>query len=261
MKLLFGKKCILLSDKNTDEKDKEKDKINIKKLFDGFEDNSHGNINVILGEKFCVDYDNDLEPLRVELCEIIIKYIEKFKTITNLLDIQFILFVLLKRIYFYYFDKFEEAITPLFVQILINLCLFKDNDKINPVLQFVNELLNSKNEQDAAFKDLLKSKIDEAKNNTNFEFNPKENVTGNLEKIQNEVIYVEEPNLNLGFFTDAEIESGESLAVYVELSKPFGFIDLTLIVKNYDINFTVTNLSEGRVIYQEKKLKSDKGLK
>ena len=261
LKLLFGKKCILLSDKNTDEKDKEKDKINIKKLFDGFEDNSHGNINVILGEKFCVDYDNDLEPLRVELCEIIIKYIEKFKTITNLLDIQFILFVLLKRIYFYYFDKFEEAITPLFVQILINLCLFKDNDKINPVLQFVNELLNSKNEQDAPFKDLLKSKIDEAKNNTNFEFNPKENVTGNLEKIQNEVIYVEEPNLNLGFFTDAEIESGESLAVYVELSKPFGFIDLTLIVKNYDINFTVTNLSEGRVIYQEKKLKSDKGLK
>ena len=257
LKLFFGKNCILLSDKNTDEKDK----INIKKLFDGFEDNSHGNINVILGEKFYVDYDSDLEPLRVELCEIIIKYIEKFKTITNLLDLQFILFVLLKRIYFYYFDKFEEAITPLFVQILINLCLFKDNDKINPVLQFVNELLNSKNEKDEDLKDLLKSKIDEAKNNTNFEFNPKENATGNLEKIQNEVIYVEEPNLNLGFFTDAEIESGESLAVYVELSKPFGFIDLTLIVKNYDINFTVTNLSEGRVIYQEKKLKSDKGLK
>ena len=257
LKLFFGKNCILLSDKNTDEKDK----INIKKLFDGFEDNSHGNINVILGEKFYVDYDSDLEPLRVELCEIIIKYIEKFKTITNLLDLQFILFVLLKRIYFYYFDKFEEAITPLFVQILINLCLFKDNEKINPVLQFVNELLNSKNEKDEDLKDLLKSKIDEAKNNTNFEFNPKENATGNLAKIQNEVIYVEEPNLNLGFFTDAEIESGESLAVYVELSKPFGFIDLTLIVKNYDINFTVTNLSEGRVIYQEKKLKSDKGLK
>ena len=65
----------------------------------------------------------------------------------------------------------------------------------------------------------------------------------------------------MGFFTDAEIESGDTLALYVELSKPFGFIDLTLIVKNYDINFTVTNLSEGKVIYQEKKLKSDKGLK
>ena len=260
LKLFFGKNCILLSDKNSDEKDKEKDKINIKKLFDGFDDNSHGNINVILGEKFYVDYDSDLEPLRVELCEIIIQYIEKFKTIINLLDLQFILFVLLKRIYFYYFDKYEEAITPLFVQIIINLCLFKD-EKINPVHQFVNELLNSKNEQDAELKDLLKAKIEEAKNNNNFEFNPKENGNGNLEKIQNEVIYVEEPNLNLGFFTDAEIESGETLSLYVELSKPFGFIDLTLIVKYYDINFTVTNLSEGKIIYQEKKLKSDKGLK
>lgn len=260
LKLFFGKKCILLSDKNTDEKDKEKDKINIKKLFDGFDDNSHGNINVILGEKFFVDYESDLEPLRVELCEIIIKFIEKFKTLSNILDFQFILFVLLKRIYFYYFDKFEEAITPLFVQILINLCLFKD-EKINPVIQFVNELLNSKNEQDETFKELLKKKIEEAKNIADFNFNPKDNLNGNLEKIQNEIIYVEEPNLNLGFFTDAEIESGDTLALYVELSKPFGFIDLTLIVKNYDINFTVTNLSEGKVIYQEKKLKSDKGLK
>ena len=260
LKLFFGKKCILLSDKNTDEKDKEKDKINIKKLFDGFDDNSHGNINVILGEKFFVDYESDLEPLRVELCEIIIKFIEKFKTLSNILDFQFILFVLLKRIYFYYFDKFEEAITPLFVQILINLCLFKD-EKINPVIQFANELLNSKNEQDETFKELLKKKIEEAKNIADFNFNPKDNLNGNLEKIQNEIIYVEEPNLNLGFFTDAEIESGDTLALYVELSKPFGFIDLTLIVKYYDINFTVTNLSEGKVIYQEKKLKSDKGLK
>ena len=260
LKLFFGKKCILLSDKNTDEKDKEKDKINIKKLFDGFDDNSHGNINVILGEKFFVDYESDLEPLRVELCEIIIKFIEKFKTLSNILDFQFILFVLLKRIYFYYFDKFEEAITPLFVQILINLCLFKD-EKINPVIQFINELLNSKNEQDETFKELLKKKIEEAKNIADFNFNQKDNLNGNLEKIQNEIIYVEEPNLNLGFFTDAEIESGDTLALYVELSKPFGFIDLTLIVKNYDINFTVTNLSEGKVIYQEKKLKSDKGLK
>ena len=49
--------------------------------------------------------------------------------------------------------------------------------------------------------------------------------------------------------------------IYVELSKPFGFIDFALDVKNYDINFNITNLSEGKVIYQHKKLKSDKALK
>jgi hypothetical protein len=132
IKLFFGKKCLLLSDKsNNDENTKKKV---VKKLFDGFEDNSHGNVDIVLGERFFVDYDTDLEPMREKLCEIIIVFIEKFKTISNLLEFQYIQFVLLKRIFFYYFEKFEEKIVPLFVQILINLCLFKDNDKISQVI-------------------------------------------------------------------------------------------------------------------------------
>ena len=261
VKLFFGKKCILLNDKINNEENKENKKVEIKKLFDGFEDNSHGNINVILGEKFFIDYDNDLEPMREKICEIIIKFVEKFKDISNILELQYIQFFLLKRIYFYYFERFEKELSPLFAQILVNLCLFKDNEKINPVIQFVNELLNSKDEKYQNFKELLLQKIEEAKNNSGFNFNQKNKLFSNLEKIQNEVIYIEEPNLNIGFFTDVEIESGDSLNLYVELSKPYGFIDFALDVKSYDINFTVTNLSEGRVIYKEKKLKADKALK
>ena len=263
MKLFFSKKCILLSDKNTGEenKDEKEKKVQIKKLFDGYEDNSHGNINVILGEKFIVDYETDLETMREQLCEVIIKFVEKFKNVSNLLELQSIQFVLLKRIFFYYFEKYENQISPLFVQILINLCLFKDNEKVNPVILFITELLNSNDEKYNNFKELLKQKMEEAKNNVDFNIDLKNNLPGNLEKIQNEIVYIEEPNLNLGFFTDVEIESGDSLDLYVELSKPFGFIDFTLDIKNYDINFSVTNLTEGRVIYQEKKLKSDKALK
>ena len=258
VKLLFGKKCILLNDKHTDE---EKNKqLEIKKFFDGNSDNTYGNINVILGEKFIVDYDADLEPMRENLCQIIINFVEKFKNATNLIELQYIQFVLLKRIYFYYFHKFEKEISPLFVQILINLCLFKDNEKIRPVVQFVNELLNSKDEKDENLKDLLSQKIEEAKSNSGFNFEVKK-TSGNLEKMQNEVIHIEEPNLNLGFFTDIEIECGDTFDLYVELSKPFGFIDFTLDIREYDINFSVTNLSEGKVIYEEKKLKSDKAFK
>ena len=76
--------------------------------------------------------------------------------------------------------------------------------------------------------------------------------------MQNEIIYVEEENLNIGFFTNAEIPAGEALDLYVELSKPLGLIDFCCVVKNHDINLTVTNLSEGNVVYQQKKLKSEK---
>ena len=199
--------------------------------------------------------------MREKLCGVIIKFVEKFKDISNILELQYIQFVLLKRIYFYYFERFEKELSPLFAQILMNLCLFKDNEKINPVIQFVTELLSSKDEKYENFKELLIQKIEEAKNNSGFNFNQKNKLFSNLEKIQNEVIYIEEPNLNIGFFTDVEIESGDNLNLYVELSKPYGFIDFVLDVKSYDINFTVTNLSEGRVIFKEKKLKSDKALK
>ena len=257
IKLFFGKKCILLNDKNNNDENLA-DKVTIKKLFDGFEDNSHGNVNLILGEKFYVDYDSDLEPMRENLCKLILKFIEKFKFITNLLEFQYIHFVLLKRIYFFYFEKFKNEMTPLFVQILINLCAFKESEKIKQVIQFVNALLNSKDDKDAEFKELLKQKIEEAKNSADFNFNYENKLNGNFDQIQNEIIYVEEENLNIGFFSNAEIQAGETLDIYVELSKPLGLIDFCCVVKNHDINLTVTNLSEGNVVYQQKKLKSEK---
>ena len=254
-KLFFGKKCVLMTKKNSE--DDNQDKNFTKKLFDGFEDNSQGNINVILGENFLVDYDEDLEPMRENLCQIIIKFSEKFKVITNLIEFQYSLFILLKRVYFYHFKKYENELLPILVEVLINLCKFQDKEKINSVVQFINSIINSKNENDAKFKDLLTQKIEENKNNENFHYN-KDNIAKNLEDMQNNSIYVEETNLNIGFFTDVQIESGESLDLYVELSKPFGYIDFSLIVKRYDINLTIINLTEGKMIYQEKKLKSDK---
>ena len=258
IKLFFGKNCILLNEKNNKDENNEDNKNFVKKLFDGYEDNSHGNVNLILGEKFYVDYDSDIEQMRDELCQVIIKFVDTFKSITNLLEFQYVHFVLLKRIYFYFFEKYENEISPLFVQILINLCLFKDTDKISQVVQFVNELVNSKCDKDTKLKELLTQRIEEVKNNSEFNFKPKNKIRGNLEKIKNEIVYVEETNLNLGFFSDVKIESGEAFDLYVEVSKPFGFIDFALILLGYDINLTITNLTEGKVIYSEKKLKAEK---
>ena len=260
VKLFFSKKCILIGDKYNNQ-NKDFKQFDIKKFIDGIYDNINGNMNNIFREKFFVDYDSDIEPMREKICELIIKYIEKFINISNLLELQYIIFILSKRIYFYYLEKYEKDIIPLFFNNLINLCLFKENEKINSAIQFINELLNSNDEKDEKLKKLLKQKFDEAKNNSDLSFNIKNTNIEGMEKLQNEIIFIEEPNLNLGFFTDAEIESGETLEFYVELSKSYGLIDFVLDLKNYDINFSVTNLSEAKAIYQEKKLKSEKGLK
>ena len=252
IKLFFGKNCILLNEKNPSE-----EKTTVVKLFDGYDDNSHGNLDIILGQKFYVDYDNGLEPMREGLCLLIIKFIEKFKIITNMKEFQYIHFILLKRIYFYYFEKFQKEITPLFAQILTNLCAFKDDDRIKQVVQLVNLILNSDDEKDADLKAALAEQIEEAKKtvdlNINFDNQPKVS----FDQIQDEFVYINEKNLNLGFFTNLTIESGEVSDVYVELAKPFGVIDLSLVVKNYDINLNVTNLTEGNTIYEKNKLKAE----
>ena len=256
IKLFFGKNCILLNENNPGEESLDQ-KSTVVKLFDGYDDNSHGNLDIILGQKFYVDYDNDLEPMREGLCELIIKYIEKFKNITNMVEFQYVHFVLLKRIYFYYFEKFKKEITPLFAQILINLCAYKEDSRIKQVFQFVNLLLKSDDEKNADLKALLSEQIEEAKKNADFNINFDNQSKTSFDQIQNELIYIEEKNLNLGFFTNITIESGEVSDVYVELSKPFGVIDFSLVVKNYDINLNVTNLTEGNTLYEQNKLKTE----
>ena len=251
IKLLFGKKCILINSKSSNNKNF------IKRIFDG-QDNINGDLNIIQGEKFFIDYDSDLEFMREKISKIIINYVERFKNIPNLLELQYIHFSLLKRIYFNHYESLEKEVIPLFVQILINLCLYKDKDKIKQVIQFVNVLLNSKDKEDEEFRELLKEKFKEAKNNSDFNFNYDKNIKGNLNQFENETIYIDETNLHLGFFNNQDIEPGETFEFYVELQKPLSLIDFSLIVKSYDIDLTVTNLSDGNIVYQEKKLKAEK---
>ena len=251
IKLLFGKKCILINSKSSNNKNF------IKRIFDG-QDNINGDLNIIQGEKFFIDYDSDLEFMREKISKIILNYVERFKNIPNLLELQYIHFSLLKRIYFCHYESLEKEVIPLFVQILINLCLYKDKDKIKQVIQFVNVLLNSKDKEDEEFRELLKEKFKEAKNNSDFNFNYDKNIKGNLNQFENETIYIDETNLHLGFFNNQDIEPGETFEFYVELQKPLSLIDFSLIVKSYDIDLTVTNLSDGNIVYQEKKLKAEK---
>ena len=75
----------------------------VKTMFNGYEDNI--NINVIEDEKFYIDIDEDVELMREHLCKLIIIYVEKFKLIKNLFEFQYVLYVLLKRIYFHFYER------------------------------------------------------------------------------------------------------------------------------------------------------------
>ena len=261
--LLFNKKYVVYLKRQTHE-----DEIQgiIKAMFDGYEDNTH--ISVIEGEKFYVDYDEDIEKMRENLCDLIIKYVEKYKDIKNLFEFQYVLYVLVKRIYFHFYDKYKDKIEPLLAEIMTNLCFFKV-DTIEEVKIFLNEILKSDKEKDANLKKLIQDKLEEYKSNPDFHYqfsgneqqkedenetnedNEIENYFTNINNISIESIFLLENDLKIGFFKTKTIKAGEIFTFYVEISEPYGILDFCMSIEDYDIKLRITNLTEGREVYNE----------
>ena len=261
--LLFNKKYVVYLKRQTHE-----DEIQgiIKAMFDGYEDNTH--ISVIEGEKFYVDYDEDIEKMRENLCDLIIKYVEKYKDIKNLFEFQYVLYVLVKRIYFHFYDKYKDKIEPLLAEIMTNLCFFKV-DTIEEVKIFLNEILKSDKEKDANLKKLIQDKLEEYKSNPDFHYqfsgneqqkedenetnedNEIENYFTNINNISIESIFILENDLKIGFFKTKTIKAGEIFTFYVEISEPYGILDFCMSIEDYDIKLRITNLTEGREVYNE----------
>ena len=261
--LLFNKKFVIYLKRNTHENEIQGI---IKTMFDGYEDNIH--ICAIEGEKFYVDYDDDIEQMRENLCDLIIKFVIKYKAIKNLFEFQYVLYVLIKRIYFHFYEKYKDKIEPLLVEIMTNLCFFKV-DSIEEVKIFLNEILKSENEKDANLKKLIKVKLEEYKSNPDFHFqysqnedkqdnenginenNEIENYFTSINNISIESIFILESDFNIAFFKTKTIKAGETFTFYVELSHPFGILDFCMSIENYDIKLKITNLTEGREVYRE----------
>ena len=259
--LLFNEKFVIYLKRNTHENEVQG---NIITMFDGYQDNMH--ICAIEGEKFNVEYDDDIEKMRENICDLIIKYVEKYKIIKNLFEFQYILYVLIKRIYFHFYDKYKDKIGTLLVEIMINLCFFKD-ESIEEVKLFFNEILKSEKEKDANLKKLIKDKIEENKSNPDFHFQflgneekkeenvnengEMENYFTNINNISIESIFILENDLNIAFFKSKTIKAGEIFTFYVELSQPYCILDFCMSIETYDIKLKITNLTEGREIYNE----------
>ena len=147
--LLYNKKYVIFLKRQIGEGDRSGV---IKFFFDGEEDNYL--LSVIEGEKFYIECDQEIEEMREKMVELIIKYIDKYKTISNIFEFQYVLYVLAKRVYFLYYDKYKEKIENIISEIMVNLCFYKVNS-IEEIKIFIKEILNSEEEKYKNLKNLL----------------------------------------------------------------------------------------------------------
>ena len=230
----------------------------IKIFYDGNEDNYL--FNVIEGEKFFIEYDNDIRDMQEKICELVLKYVERYKGVNNIFDFQYILYILAKRIFFLFDGKFRDKIEPIIAEIMINLCFYKINS-IEEIKIFIKEILNSTDEKNNNFKNLLKRKIDFISMNPNFQLKLNNDKMEskhktNIENISNEALFLLEGDLKLGYFLSRNIKNGEFFNFYVEVTEPYSIIDFCVNIEEYNIKLSIKDLTEEKYIMKDNEINS-----
>ena len=156
-----------------EDKNKYKDKDNVSDdifgltylFFDGYKNN--GEIKVINSENYYIESDDKIDELKYKICDVILSYSKKFIDLIDEFAIQYIIYILMKRMYFLNYEKYKKSVINILVEVLPNLCFFEDSP-IGLISYFINKILKSTREEDEYFKNKLIKQINEVKDEEGF---------------------------------------------------------------------------------------------
>ena len=180
---LYNKSFKLYLENNDKKDENEVEPTNRYLFFDGFE--NKGELNVINSERYYISEDNRIIEFQENLYEIIFKYIEKFIELIDVFVIQYIIYTLIKRIYFYNYEKYKQRLFPLLVDSLTNMCFFKDAP-LKIIETFINRIINSTKNEDLELKNMMIENLNQAKKEKNFLYKFPESFNQKIEKADKE---------------------------------------------------------------------------
>ena len=173
--MLFNSSMNIYLEKNAQiEKEESDDDAGDMLLFYNGNEN-RGEINIINGEKFYIEMDDKIREQRKRLGEIIIKYCQQFIDIIDVFQIQYIIFILLSRLYACKYKKYEDDINNILTDSIINMCFFKTSP-MKLITDFMNKILESDKQENLNLQKLLVIKINEVKNEEGFLYQMPENL-------------------------------------------------------------------------------------
>ena len=186
--MLFNSSMNIYLEKNAqiEKEESDEDEGDILVFFNGKE--NRGEINIINGEKFYIEMDDKIKEQRKGLGDIIINYCQQFIDIIDVFQIQYIIFILLSRLYSCKYKKFAEDINNILSESIINMCFFKTSP-MKLISDFINKILESDKPENLSLQKLLLIKIKELKDEEGFLYQMPEN----LEKKYKDKKIKEEP--------------------------------------------------------------------
>ena len=217
-------------------------------LFNG-EEKEQKTLEFIDSIKFKIYFDEDIDNCRKEIIQLIMRYVEKYKKINNI-EFQHITYSLLKIIYLYYYDykdkKNKLKFDDFFSEILINICSFQKEQEIVEIPKhFMKYILKSKKEEDSNLKEQISKKINLLKSNPSYDFETVY-ISNSIPKY--EILEIDDVDIKIGLFNKKEIYAGEKFTFYAELEKLFSILEITWMIEEYDINFSIINVIDNKEI-------------
>ena len=252
-------------------------------FFDGY--SNKGEMDIVNDEKYIISDDDIIKDLREKLCEIILAYAEKFIDMVDFFSFQYLIYVLLKRIYFSHYENYnKQTIITLLAESLLNMCFFKESP-LGLIKGFINKILKSEKNEHLELKNVLIENLKEVRKEPNFlyklpksiklDINEEEEekkdeeeeeeeeeeeseddfeeneIDKGFTRQKEEVIFIFQNDIKLGFFNYKVINAGEKFVYYEEINKEYSVLDFCLNIDELDIKVTITDLTEGREIFSK----------
>ncbi|MCQ2821036.1 MAG: hypothetical protein MJ252_27575 [archaeon] len=198
--------------------------------------NNYDNMTFLDGSSFELTEQKDI-LMKCEnifpICNLIINTLSIYE---KNFDLQFICYLILKKIYFL-FPQFREFIEDSIVSILTNICLFHSaNERTNSIecRQFLHYLLKVSDNE--SLKGKLKQKIE---TNKEIDISLGVNQPYDQESIEYDIINFNEFNLRIGYPSFCQVDAGLISEKYLEISSPNSLIYVGFATQAYDINFRI----------------------
>ena len=152
----------------------------------------------------------------------------------NEFDLQFICFLILRRIYFI-FPQFRKETEDLLASSLINLCKFQSKEESKTIIeckQLLNYLLKEGND---TLKGKINHRLESNGKNLNIELEKNEIIDNSL--IEYDVLNLYDFNLKTGYPLYTRIEAGSKFFKYIEVENKNSLVYIGYSIEYYNIDF------------------------
>lgn len=197
---------------------------------------SQQDIPFIHRQSFTLTTTKDIQFLKEQIIPLALAFIQKFSAIEDGFDIQYICFMLLRRLYLL-FPTYSSKFSGLLAKVAFTICTF-DTNHSNDCRQLIRNVIDysGNSQQYYELKRVFIEKREQVINDHRYKIECNDDDFVLSEPFGIDGIQILDYDLKVGMFNYVEIQAGEKENIYIEINHPYSLIDFCVLINDLDLN-------------------------